>query len=441
VGDASLDYRDDAGKFASGNVDFVPTYLFQTDNLGDTPTDNWFACVSGTDPIPDMIIGRLCVKTVEDVTNIIDKITAYEAESAGDWSSRVIFASDNDSQFETASDNLAALLPAAFSPEKVYLSTYATVQAATTDLVSKINAGSLLTAYTGHGSVDNWAGEFLFHTPDDKDSAPRNDVDRLTNEHGLTFVLTLNCLNGFFPNFLDQYSLAEEFVRAPKKGAIACLAPTGIGYPSDHEVLAEKLFNRLFTDHDNIAGSATYTAKIQAYGQQPSQDILETFTFFGDPATELKLSSPSSTTTTTTGTTTTTTVPGGLCPATATLGKNSPQLNTLYALRDTVLAKTPAGKAHVTAYYRHAPELSTILMARPELKIKAQKLMVRLLPALVNILAQRSTKISRDTLQSGTSLIDSVSRFAGPALQRYLMSLKADIQRGTLLKQFRIAVQ
>jgi len=433
VGDASLDYRDDAGKFSAGNVDFVPTYLYQTFNLGDTPTDNWFVCVSGTDSLPDMIIGRLCVKTVADATNIIDKIIAYEAEASGDWSDRVILAADNEAQFETASDDLAALLPGPFSPEKVYLSTYANVQAATTDLVSKINDGSLLTAYSGHGSVDNWAGEFLFHTSDDKDAMPRNDVDRLTNGQGLTFVLTLNCLNGFFPNFLDQYSLAEEFVRAKNKGAIACLAPTGLGFPSDHAVLSEKLFNRLFTERDNIAGSAVYTAKINAYAQQPSLDILETFTFFGDPATELRLS--------TSPTTTTTTVPGGLCPAAAMLEKNSPQLNTLYALRDTVLAKTPAGRAHVTAYYQHAPEISEILAAHPELKAKAHSLVFRLLPAIGSIIAQRNARISRDTLQNGTSLIDSLSRVAGPALKHELVNLKTDIQRGTLLKQFRITVQ
>ena len=436
VGDASIDYRDDAGNFAVGNVDFVPTYLFQTDNLGDTPTDNWYVCVSGTDAIPDMIIGRMSVKTVDDVTNIIDKIIEYEGEAAGDWSSRVILAADNENQFETASDKLASLVIAPFTTEKVYLSTYANVQAATTDLVNKINAGSLLTTYTGHGSVDNWSGEFLFHTPDDKDSVPRNDVDRLTNEHGLTFVLTLNCLNGFFPNFLDKYSLAEEFVRAKNKGAIACLAPTGIGFPSDHEALSEKLFNRLFTDHDNIAGSAVYTAKINAYAQQPSRDILETFTFFGDPATELKISSPSQTTTTTT-----TTVPGGLCPATAALGKGSPQLMTVYALRDNVLSKTPAGRARVIVYYEHAPEIFAIFASNPELKAKAQRLMLRLLPAFGTMIAQRNTKISRDNLQSGISFIDSLSRFAGPALQRCLMNLKADIQRGTLLKMYGVEVQ
>ena len=74
VGDASIDYKDNLGNFSIlGNVDFVPTYLYQPWERGDTPTDNWFVCVNGSDPLPDMIVGRLCVKTVEDVSNIIDK--------------------------------------------------------------------------------------------------------------------------------------------------------------------------------------------------------------------------------------------------------------------------------------------------------------------------------------------------------------------------------
>ena len=106
-----------------------------------------------------------------------------------------------------------------------------------------------------------------------------------------------------------------------------------------------------------------------------------------------------------------------------------------------MLAKTPAGRAHVTAYYQHAPEISAILSAHPELKTKTQKLVFRLLPAMGSLIAQRNARISRDTLQSGTSLIDSLSGCAGPALKRELVNLKADIQRGTLLKQFRVEVQ
>ncbi len=179
VGDASIDYRDDTGNFTlKGNVDYVPTYLYETYLLGDTPTDNWFACVGGTDPIPDMIIGRLCVKTSADVNNIVAKIQAYEASAPGAWSKRIILAADNESVFESTSDNLAALLPDNFTAEKVYLNSYNNVQDATNDLINKINDGALITNYTGHGSVDNWSGEFLFHTPDDKDSIPRNDVVR-----------------------------------------------------------------------------------------------------------------------------------------------------------------------------------------------------------------------------------------------------------------------
>ena len=82
-------------------------------------------------------------------------------------------------------------------------------------------------------------------------------------------------------------------MRAQNKGAIACLASTSLGYTSEHEVLAEKIFNLIYTDGDSIAGSVVYTGKINAYNQIQSRDILETFTLFGDPATELKISTAS----------------------------------------------------------------------------------------------------------------------------------------------------
>jgi hypothetical protein len=284
VGDANIDYRDDLGLYSSGYTDYVPTYLYETYLLGDTPTDNRFACVSGTDPIPDMIIGRFCVKTSADVNNIVAKIQTYEASASGAWSRRVILAADNESAFEVTSNNLAALVPADYmTAQKVYLSTYANVTLARTDLFNKINAGSLITNYTGHGSVDNWAGEYLFST------SPPNDVDLLTNGSKLTFVMALNCLNGFFPNFLDQYSLAEEFVRAQNKGAIACLASTSLGYTSEHEVLATKIFNRIYKDGDTGIGTVFYTGKINAYNQILSTDIIETFTLFGDPVTPFRI--------------------------------------------------------------------------------------------------------------------------------------------------------
>ena len=290
VGDATLDYRDDLGYFAEGKEDFLPTYIYQTNTLGNTPTDNWFVCVDGADYLPDMIIGRFCVRTEADVKNITEKIEKYEQGDMSIWAGNVVLAADDESLFENMSNTLETLLPDGFSASKVYISQYEDIQSATDDLVNKINAGSVITTYTGHGHISEWASEYLFHTPDLKGNT-RNDVDLLDNGNRLTFVIAFNCMTGYFASFSGDavYSMSEEFVRAKGKGAIACLAPTGVGYPSEHKVLAENIFNDFFKNEITTIGPLITGAKIKAYNEIASREIVETFTLFGDPATELKL--------------------------------------------------------------------------------------------------------------------------------------------------------
>ncbi|MCX8042515.1 MAG: C25 family cysteine peptidase [Desulfobacterota bacterium] len=289
VGDASIDYRDDMGLYAKGAIDYVPTFLYQTNEFGDTPTDNWFACVNGSDYLPDMLIGRISIKNSTDLKNVIAKIKAYEQASPAAWCGNVILAADNESIFESVSDTLATMIPDGFQTKKVYLDTYPSVSSATVDLIGKINAGALITNYAGHGHIDEWAKEYLFHTYDQRKNNTRDDLTKLTNGDKLTFLITLTCLNGYFPHWIDDYSLAEDFLRVENKGAIACFAPTALGYPSEHGVLARRIFSGLFEDGNNIVGSLVTTAKIGTYTQISSRDIVETFTLFGDPATELKL--------------------------------------------------------------------------------------------------------------------------------------------------------
>jgi len=288
VGDATFDYRDDQGLYAEGKEDLVPTYMFQTDILGDTPTDNWLACVHGDDLLPDMIVGRLCVKTDRDLENIVSKIKMYEAGKLSVWSGNVILAADDEVMFESISNNLAALLPDMYNVHKVYVDEYDDIASATEDLVSKINAGAVLVNYTGHGHVDEWASPYLFHTPDYKGN-DRDDIELLTNDERLTFVTIMNCLSGYFTGCKNDYAMAEDFVRAQSKGAIACFAPTSAGYPSEHQVLASKIFNDFFTEGQKVAGRLVTGAKIAAYSQISSRDMIHSFALFGDPATELKL--------------------------------------------------------------------------------------------------------------------------------------------------------
>jgi len=285
VGDANIDYKDN---FGMGNMNYVPTHLFETYLLGQTPSDNWFVSVSGMDVLPDMFIGRLSVQTGAEVDGVVNKIINYESSQPLGWNKNVQFVADNEPQFEELSNNLAAnYLPVEYTALKVYMSQYSSGSTAKGAIKTNINNGTLITNYTGHGSVDNWAGENMFVT---------SDVSTLNNTERLTFVTTLNCLNGFFPLPLspwqpseDQTSLSEEFLKQANKGAIAVFAPTGLGYTSEHDILAQELFSTIFNDGNIILGSTTTQAKIRAFSRGVSSDIVETFVLFGDPVTKLKV--------------------------------------------------------------------------------------------------------------------------------------------------------
>lgn len=303
AGDASIDYRDDYGYAASeGNVDFVPTALFQTSILGDTATDNWFACVDGDDYLPDMLLGRIGVKTAAELDVIVEKIKDYEAQEPEAWNANMVFAADAEPLFESISDGLAAMMPEGYTARKVYVSEYAQTSQATDDLIDFIDAGALILNYTGHGHIDEWDAPSLFQTPDDTDSryTTRNDVEKLSNRDKLPLVLVMNCLSGFFPHWQDRYSMTEEFLVAENKGAVACFASTSSGYPSEHQVLGRKIFSGLFSDNMTQIGPLLIGSKIEAYQSIYSRDLIETFTLFGDPAMQLQYIPPSLLTTFTT---------------------------------------------------------------------------------------------------------------------------------------------
>lgn len=296
VGDASIDYRDDYGYAVSaGNVDFVPTSLFQTSILGDTATDNWFACVDGDDYLPDMLLGRIGVKTAAELDVIVEKIKDYEAQEPEAWNANMVFAADAEPLFESISDGLSAMMPEGYTARKVYVSEYAQTSEATDDLIDYIDAGALILNYTGHGHIDEWDAPSLFQTPDDTDrrNTTRNDVEKLSNRDKLPLVLVMNCLSGFFPHWQDRYSMAEEFLVAENKGAVACFASTSSGYPSEHQVLGRQIFSGLFSDNTTEIGPLLIGAKIQAYQSIYSRDLIETFTLFGDPALQLRYIPPS----------------------------------------------------------------------------------------------------------------------------------------------------
>ena len=267
VGDASYDPRD---YLALGKSDFVPTRVVELALL-ETASDDWFVDFD-LDGLPELAMGRLPVKTVEETDAVIAKILAYEADPGGAWQQQALMVADENGQdfdFEGISSALKASLPDEFTVEEIFRSQSGASTRA--ELLAKLNQGLALVNYTGHGSLDVWGGDVLTSW----------DADDLSNGSQLPFFVTLNCLNGFFHDVWDQ-SLAEALIRSEQGGAIAVWASSALTSSLGQSHVAREMYRLVFDD-----GLSLGEAAAQAKAVVTDLDVRRSWVFFGDPLTRI----------------------------------------------------------------------------------------------------------------------------------------------------------
>ena len=277
LGDATVDYMNYLG---TQPKNLVPTWLTTTYSLGATPCDNRYF-LAGSDDLPDFFFGRVPAEDATYVSQFIDKVVAYEDAPLAAWHSRASFVADNDDTvFESMSETLIGETPADVTDDRIYVRVLGG-SAAKTAVAAAINGGRLTMNYFGHGSVESWAGELILQS---------SDVASLTNGTLMPFVSSFNCLNGYFPvTENSRYCLSEAFLKYAGKGSCATFGPTGYGYPSEHYLLSQRLWNALFADAYLEFGAATTQARIESYATfGTSYEIVDTYVFFGDPIMQLK---------------------------------------------------------------------------------------------------------------------------------------------------------
>jgi hypothetical protein len=260
---------------------------------GEVDSANLLAAVVGDDPLPDVNIARLPVNSVQEVQNALAKIKAYETAPQQPWQQRSIFVADNSpdtaGDFPAMSDAvIAADFPDYFTAQRIYMDDYAGSAAVTDDLLQSLNdPGALFLNYIGHASIGMWANEQVFTI---------NDIQNLMNQARLPVVLSMTCLDGYwiYPTqevtWRSGPALAEQLVRRAGVGAVATFSPTGLGVATGHDLLHHGFYRALFQDGIWKLGPATLAAKLNLYSQDTHHeynDLLHTFTVFGDPALHL----------------------------------------------------------------------------------------------------------------------------------------------------------
>jgi hypothetical protein len=344
AGDASCDPRNYTNV---GNFDFVPTKLVDA-TFNETASDEWLTDFDN-DQIGNIPVGRLPVRTVAEADLVISKIVNFAPANVPQTALLVADdPTGYFFNFEDANDHVQSLVTPSLTVQKAYrrleikvlsgtistnsssgnvtgtgtlfttpteiqvgtaiakdtgerLGTVASISSATSltltanatstyagaygkqddataraDVIAKLNAGKALVNYSGHGNVDVWTGASIFTS---------SDATALTNGNKLSFVVVMDCLNGYFhdPTLL---SLSEALVKAPNGGAVAAFASSGLTLPGGQHEMSEQLYTLIYgAGAQPIAlGDAIKIAK----GSTTDIDVKKTWVYFGDPSLKIR---------------------------------------------------------------------------------------------------------------------------------------------------------
>lgn len=299
VGDASYDnkYR------LQNNTNFIVSYQSGT-SLNETNTyisDDFFALLDNnegqwsTSEIVDMAVGRIPVRSKSEAESHMDKIRTYVdggVSTMANWRNIISFvADDQDNNIHLRqSDTLANRVRnnfQSFNVDKIYFDAY---QQETTPggqrfpdaknaITDRVNRGTLLMTYIGHGGELGWAHERVLEN---------SDINSWTNKEKLAAFLTATCE---FTRVDDpgRVSAGEYVFLNPNGGAITMFTTSRLAFSSSNNNLCLKFFSHFF---EKVNGEYQTVGDIfeKTKSDMYLDPYVRNFLLLGDPA--LKLAYP-----------------------------------------------------------------------------------------------------------------------------------------------------
>ena len=266
VGSDSYDYLDNLN---IGSISYVPTLYFPTDeNIRYAPVDSLYSDINN-DLIPDLMMGRLPVRSELELQNIIDKINQFDARN---YPGTAIFASDRDASFDLFSDQMIELMPQSWQIDKAYMSQLDLAGAQST-LISRIDSGVSLTSFFGHSGPSTWSFEHLFDN---------SNILALNNINKPTLINQFGCWNTYY--VMPQFNtMAHYFMQLEAKGAVAVMGASTLTESFHESELGYLLIPALAQNNTSI-GQAILTAKQNLASTHPEYlDVILGWTLLGDP--------------------------------------------------------------------------------------------------------------------------------------------------------------
>jgi hypothetical protein len=284
VGGDSYDYRNYLGL---GAVSFVPSIYTKAGAVWYTPSDAAIVDFDG-DGVPNMAIGRLPVRTANELENAISKILLFESK---DYGRTALFAADADDPrasipFRSASEMLVSLLGPSWQAGRAYISDLG-ISAARIAVSAAFNDGRALINFVGHSGSTNWGDP---SRPGSGNLLSTADVALFTNYGRPAMVVQWGCWNTYYVSPRTE-SLGNRLMLVGENGAVAVMGATTLTEDANENALARHLVPRLASPGATI-GEAILAAKQRLAAENSPQrdlsDVLLGWNLLGDPTMVLE---------------------------------------------------------------------------------------------------------------------------------------------------------
>lgn len=274
-----------------GDAPQIPTLT-----SGGGGSDPTFALCAGTDSYPDIYVGRFSAQSVAEMQTQLDRSIYYERDiqTGATWLQRGMGIASNEGggsqgdmgeSDQTHIENIRTdLLNYGYTSVDQM---YQTMGATATQVGTNVNAGRGVITYCGHGSATTWVTTGFSNT----------NVNALTNDWMLPFIVSVACVNG---NFVSMTCFAEAWLRSVNEttnapaGAIAMYASTinqGWNPPMRGQ---DEVIDLLVGEQKHTVGGLLYNGSskmIEVYGTSGINEY-KCWTIFGDASLAVRSKDP-----------------------------------------------------------------------------------------------------------------------------------------------------
>lgn len=289
-GDGSYDPKDRI----ENNTNFIPT--FQTKESLITSSsyviEDYFGYMDaseGYDGIgdPDIGVGRLPVKSLDEASNSVAKIIYYSTNNNtfGDWKNDAcLIADDADGNLHLEQADSIAKIITGYNVDKQYFDFYELVQ--TTEgprypeveekISQKMEDGVFLLNYIGHGGDTVWAQEHVLEN---------SDIENWNNVNNMPVLVVGSTQFNRFDN-PELVTGGELSVIKNNGGVIGTLSTSRLAYAQSNFVVNQRLIEYFI----NPDIETKRLGDLARYSKPPAMLTTRNFVLLGDPA--LKISIP-----------------------------------------------------------------------------------------------------------------------------------------------------